>query len=178
MNDLTKDIEALLFLAGEPQNTNKLAKVLGVKEKEIKEALKELDEKLKNRGLVLIRENGKIMLGTSSDSAKFCKELAKNELDKKLGQAGLETLAIILYKEDVSKSEIDYIRGVNAGFTLRNLLIKGLIERKPNPKDKRTYVYTPSLLLFQYLGIKEKEDLPSYTKHYKEILEIINNPQE
>ncbi|PIS13228.1 MAG: hypothetical protein COT67_02895 [Candidatus Tagabacteria bacterium CG09_land_8_20_14_0_10_41_14] len=166
---LSNHIEALLFLSGEPLAISRLTKVLGKKEEEIEKSVSELDENLKERGLRLIKNKDKIMLGAAPESSKYCEALLKEELNKNIGKAGLETLAIIIYKgglnkEGVTRSEIDYIRGVNSTFTLRNLMIRGLIEREINPKDKRVYTYSASTQLFQYLGITKPEDLPEYAK--------------
>jgi segregation and condensation protein B len=74
---------------------------------------------------------------------------------KDLGKAGLETLSIILYQGPISRAEIDYIRGVNSNFILRNLLIRGLIERVENPHDQRSFLYKPTLELISYLGLSK-----------------------
>jgi segregation and condensation protein B len=166
-------IEALLFLSGEPLNVSRLCKILDKKEGDINQAINELEAELKDRGLRLLKKNGEVMLGASPDSSKYCEALLKEELDKTLGRAGLETLAIILYKDGVSRADIDYIRGVNSTFTLRNLLIRGLVERKINPKDKRSYVYSPSMKMLQYLGITKKEDLPEFENFIKQIEDAV-----
>jgi len=166
---LSNHIEALLFLSGEPLTMTRLGKILNRGEEEIKKAAEELEEQLKERGLRLIKKEGKIMLATPPDSSKYCEALIKEELNKNLGKAGLETLAIILYKNNVSKNDIDYIRGVNSGFILRGLLIRGLIERRVSPKDKRSYLYFPSIRALQYLGVTKKENLPQYENFVKQI---------
>lgn len=172
---LNNHIEALLFLSGEPISVNRLAKILEKKEGEIKKALSDLEENLKERGVRLLKKDGEIMLGTAPESAQYCETLVKEELNKNLGQAGLEILAIILYKPGrVSKTDIDSIRGVNSTFTLRNLLIRGFVERQPNPKDKRSYLYTPSMQILQYLGIAKKEDLPEFEKFIEQLKNVVN----
>ena len=74
----------------------------------------------------------------------------------------METLSIVLYKNGVSRAEIDYIRGVNSSFTLRALSIRGLVERIIDNKDSRRYIYKPSFELMSYMGIKSVEELPDY----------------
>lgn len=169
MTKLVNHIEALLFLIGEPIEVRKLAKILNENESEIEKGIIELEKILKERGIRLLKKNKEVMLGTAPESSKYCAELAKEELNKNMGRAGLETLAIILYKEEVGKPDIDYFRGVNSAFTLRNLMIKGLVERKTNPQNKRSYVYSPTIQLFQYLGITKKEDLPNFEEFIKKI---------
>jgi segregation and condensation protein B len=180
---LSSHIEALLFLAGEPLEISRLCKILDKNEEEISNALNKLEEALQDRGLRLVRNKNTVMLGTAPESSKYCEDLSKEELDKTIGKAGLETLAIILYKnafdkKGVSRSDIDYVRGVNSTFTLRNLSIRGLVERKINPKDKRSFIYTPSNQLLQYLGITGGDMLPKMEEFKQQIenaLEEYNN---
>ena len=89
-------------------------------------------------------------------------ELCKEELSRDLGKAGLETLSIVLYRGPITRSGIDYIRGVNSTFILRNLLIRGLVEKIPNPNDQRSFLYRATFDLLSHLGIPRVEDLPEY----------------
>ena len=93
----------------------------------------------------------------------------KEELNRDLSKASLETLSIVLYKNGVSRSEIDYIRGVNSSFTLRALSVRGLVERILDPKDNRRYLYRPSFELFSFMGIKSVQELPEYGEVNKSI---------
>jgi segregation and condensation protein B len=155
-------LEALLFWKGEPVKIKKLAEMLGVEAGEIEEAAKELQTNLEGRGLTLIRLEDEIGLGTHPEMGEIVKKLTKEEISKDLGKAGLETLTIILYKGPITRSEIDYIRGVNSQFILRNLLIRGLIDRVTNPQDERSYMYKPTFALLEYLGISKVEDMPEF----------------
>ena len=75
-------------------------------------------------------------------------------MSSEIGKAGLETLAIVLYNGPVSRREIDYIRGVNSSFILRNLCVRGLVEREADSKDQKIFKYRSSLNLLAHLGIK------------------------
>ncbi len=179
---LSGHLEALLFLAGEPISINRLAKILEKKENEIKIAAIELSDSLKERGVRLLNNRGNLTLGTAPESSKYCDALIKEEMNKGISRAGLETLAIVLYKgvfseHGISRADIDYIRGVNSSFTLRNLSIRGLVLRKTNPKDKRGFVYAPSMQLLQYLGVGKKEDLPNFEDFVKQMNDALSNPQ-
>jgi segregation and condensation protein B len=89
--------------------------------------------------------------------------MRKNELKQDIGKAGAETLAIILYQEPITRSAIDRIRGVNSSFILRNLQIRGLIERVPNPAGNgNAFACTPSLLA--HLGLTSKSQLPDFAR--------------
>ncbi|MDO8555349.1 MAG: SMC-Scp complex subunit ScpB, partial [bacterium] len=153
-----------------------LAKILNKDESEIINAIDELEKDLENRGIKLIKNNGEVMLGSAPETSQYCEIMLKEELDKTLGRAALETLAIVLYKgafleDGVNRAEIDLIRGVNSTFTLRNLSIRGLVTKKINNKDKRSVFYAPSTQLLQYLGITKKENLPQFEEFIKQMEE-------
>ncbi len=160
--DLDSYIEAILFLEGEPVKIKKLAEILNKKEKEINEALEVLEKKLEKRGVRLFKNDGEVALSTAPEASKICEEISKEELNKDIGKAGLEVLATIIYEGPISRPKIDDIRGVNSSFTLRNLMVRGLVERKINPKDSRSFIYSPSFRLLQFLGINDINKLPQY----------------
>ena len=110
-----------------------------------------------------------IMLGTAKELSPLIEQITKEELIKDLGKAGLETLSIVLYQGPISRAGIDYIRGVNSQFILRNLLIRGLIERVDNPADSRSFLYKPTLALLSHLGISSIAELPEYEQVKKDI---------
>lgn len=160
--DLEQKIEAILFFKGEPISRKKLSEFLEVGQIEINESLEKLKENLKNRGIVLQEKENDIMLGTAPELSQIIEKLQKEELNKELSKASLETLSIVLYKNGVSRSLIDYIRGVNSSFTLRALSIRGLVEKNIDPKDSRRYIYKPTFELLSFLGVKSVEELPDY----------------
>ncbi|KKR69983.1 MAG: Segregation and condensation protein B [Parcubacteria group bacterium GW2011_GWF1_40_6] len=161
-NNLEQKIEAILFFKGEPISRKKLSEVLGVGQIEINEGIEKLKENLQNRGIVLVENDNDITLGTAPELSKLIENLQKEELNKELSKAALETLSIILYKNGVSRAEIDYIRGVNSSFTLRALSIRGLIEKTTDSKDNRRFIYNPSFELLSYMGVKSTAELPDW----------------
>lgn len=167
--DLSAKIEAILFWKAEPISIKKLASLLNEKPEAVKAGLASLENNLKGRGLTLVQTDEEVMLGTSKELSPLIEQLTKEELTRDLGKAGLETLSIILYQGPISRADIDYIRGVNSQFILRNLLIRGLIERVDNPKDARSYLYKTTLQLLSHLGISKIEALPEYEKVRTEI---------
>ena len=168
---IDKKIEALLFFKGEPVAIKKIASLLKIEEAETEEALKELETKLEGRGLTLVYHDKKVMLGTAPELSDFISELSKDDLEKDLGKAGVETLSIILYKGPVSKKEIDYIRGVNSSYILRNLLIRGLVERANEVKQRGNF-YKATIELLAFLNLKKIEDLPEYEKSREELASL------
>lgn len=177
---LDQKIEGLLFFRGEPISMKKLAEFLGVKKDDVMEALKILEEKLADRGLTLVRKEDEVMLGTKSELGPMLEKIRKEELSKELSKASLETLSVILYKDGVARSEIDYIRGVNSSFILRNLLVRGLIEKITHPTDSRRYIYKPTFDLLAHLGISSVSELPGYleTKAALDNQEAKEEPEE
>ena len=167
--DLDKKIEAILFWKGEPMKLKKLAEMFGVSIEDIKFAINTLKENLQNRGVALIEKEDEVMLATAPEFSTIIENLTKEELSRELGKASLETLSIVLYQGPIKRSEIDYIRGVNSQFILRNLLVRGLIEKITDPKDARTFVYKPSFELLAHLGVRNIEELPEYDSVKRDI---------
>ncbi|MSU44819.1 SMC-Scp complex subunit ScpB [Candidatus Nomurabacteria bacterium] len=176
--NLENKIEAILFWKGEPVSRKKLGEILKVEEAEINAGIDKLKENLNNRGVVLIEKEGEIMLGTASELSELFENLQKEELNKELSKASLETLSVVLYKNGVSRAEIDYIRGVNSSFTLRALSVRGLIEKTTDAKDSRRYIYKPSFELLSYMGVKSVEELPDYNEVSNSIDIVAKNLQE
>jgi len=137
-----------------------------------------LETKIANRGIVLIFKDDEVALGTSMDSSEIIEKLRKEELVKDLGKAGLETLSIIVYMGPVSRAEIDLIRGVQSSFILRNLTVRGLVEKVSNPKDQRSFLYRPTFDLISYLGISKIEDMPEFIQAKLEIEKFKNVEKE
>ncbi|MFA7000036.1 MAG: SMC-Scp complex subunit ScpB [Candidatus Paceibacterota bacterium] len=176
--ELESKIEGLLFYKGEDVAIKKLAELLNVTEEEIIEALSKLELSLANRGIVLIRKDDRVMLGITSELSTLIESIRKEEIGKELSKASLETLTIILYKNEISRSEIDYIRGVNSSFILRNLLVRGLIERIVDSKDSRRMLYKPTFDTLSYMGITSIDQLPNYEKVVASLTDVINQNED
>ena len=166
---LESKIEAVLFWKGEPVQIKRLAALLKKSEAEIAEALKNLENGLAERGIELVQKDDEVMLGTRPEMSGIIETLTKEELVKDIGRAGLETLSIIVYRGPTTRRDIDYIRGVNSSFIVRNLMIRGLIERVPNPSDERSFLYKPTFQLLQYLGVGKLDELPELAEVREEL---------
>ena len=175
---LDSQIEAILFFKGEPMAIKKLAEILAVREETINEALVQLEEKLVGRGLTLIKNDGEIMLGTAKEASDLIETMKKEELSRDLGKAGVETLSIILYQGPISRPDIDYIRGVNSSFILRNLMVRGLVERDQNPNDSRGFLYKPTFELLSYLGVSSVGELPEFETMKEKIENFVEQTKE
>lgn len=163
--NLESKLEALLFFKGEPITKKKAETTLDCTKGELENALVSLGNVLANRGLRIISNGDEIEMRTAPEMSDLIMKMTKEELVRDLGKAGLETLTIILYKHPIKRSEIDYIRGVNSSFILRNLLIRGLAERITEREGQgRGFSYKPTVDLLAHLGIAKIEDLPEYEK--------------
>ena len=157
-------IESILFANAAPVTVDRLIKAIGVTEEEIRSALESLKQKYQNddRGLAIMAKDQEVLLTTKGEFAPYINDFVKNELQENLSKAALEVLSIIAYRSPISRLEIEAIRGVNCSFTLRTLLMRGLVERIDNPSDGRGYLYKISFDFLKKLGISQIEDLPEY----------------
>jgi len=152
-------IEGLLFYTAVPQKKKKVQEIFACGEDELRAALERLQGRLHSGAIRLLETGHDIQLVTAPELSTFIESLRKNELSQDIGKAGAETLAIILYREPITRGEIDRIRGVNSAFILRNLLTRGLIERQAR---KNTYEFRISPALLQHLGVTHKHELPQF----------------
>lgn len=180
--DIKSILESLLFVSGEPMSFSKIGKVTGEQENAVKEKAEELAAEYKNRngGLRVIVEDGKVQMVTAGENAEAVEKLLKIDIEGELSRPALETISIIAYRGPISRAEIEEIRGVNTSFTLRQLSIRGLIEKINNPNDARAYLYKISFDFLRHLGIEKVEDLPKYKElRDKELIseQIIKNSE-
>ncbi len=178
MSDLSKKIEAILFYSAEPISVNFLVKILEVKKDEVEKALVELGDLLKQRGVSLLVAQGEYSLVTAPEYSSIVEKMVKEERERDLGRAGLETLSIIAYKGPVSKKEVEYIRGVSSQYALRNLLLRGLVERKASQGDERMLEYSITSDTLRFLGLSKVSDLPEYAESNKVMDEVISEINE
>ena len=160
-------LEALLFLFGEPVTFNKLADVLQIKVEDVGHAVAELGESLKSesRGLHLVVRDNRVQITTKPDLNPLLTSIAKEELDSNLTPASMETLAIVAYLGPCRRSLVEHIRGVNSSFILRSLMIRGLVEREPDPKRPHTFLYQVTMDFLRHMGVGGTHDLPDYDKY-------------
>ncbi len=160
--ELIKAIIAILFYQAEPITVKRLSALLKRTEGEVRDVILLLPERLKDTGIMLMQNGDEVTLGTAPEASSLIEGITKEELSKDLSKSSLETLSIVLYKGPITRSEIDYIRGVNSTFILRNLLIRGLVEKVDNPNDQRSFLYKPTFQLLEYMGVPDVKELPDY----------------
>lgn len=182
-NILIQKIEAVLFYVAEPVMVKYLAEMLEVTQTEINEAVKEMARGiLATSGLCIIEHDGTLALTTRPEMSDVIEKIIKDEHERDLGRASLETLAIISYRGPISRKEIEYIRGVNCQFSIRTLLLRGLIDKgasantyaegSPEAKknDSRVVLYSVTIDALRHLGLEKISDLPEYASVNKKLI--------
>lgn len=170
-DELAAAIEAILFVYGEPVKLKRLAEVLGVDITAVQETIGRLSEDMasKRRGINISVLDDKVALLTKPHLHETIKEIVKEELDSELTPASLETLSIVSYLGPVSRAEIDYIRGVNSSFILRNLMVRGLIQREPDKGRAGSFLYNVTFDFLKHVGVGSPSELPEFQK-YKDLM--------
>lgn len=144
-------VEAILFAAGEPISIVQLAEILALVPDAVEKFLLELDLEYRttDRGFSLLRLDERVQLASKKDYSDYVKKLATVNERQTLSKGALECLAIIAYKQPVTRVEIDEIRGVSSDYVLSKLLERGFIAsvgRKEVPGRPRLYATTDEFL--------------------------------
>ncbi len=169
MTSIKSQVESILFVSSKPLSAKNIAKFLEQDETAISTALAELAEEKKDSGVVLLEAAGQWQLGTNAANSTQVKNFLNADLREKLTEATVETLAIIAYRQPISKAEIEAIRGVNSQYSVRHLLMRGLIEKIPNPNDSRSSLYQITTEFLQHMGITSVSALPEFETLVKDI---------
>jgi segregation and condensation protein B len=166
---IAKQAQALLFAEGGSLTYKSLAKILNCTEADLRTALESLASALEGTGLSLVRSDTEAVLAVTADAKDAVMKKASEEYDRDIGDAGLEVLAVLLYEGPSTRATIDYIRGVNSSSTIRNLLLRGLVERSGNPEDGREFIYRATTDLLAHVGSSTREELPEYATISREL---------
>ena len=160
------EIEALLFISERALSLTEIAKILKLENKQAKDLLSELANEYESQKKAwrLASLSSKYQLVSAPEHSKLISEFWQLEKRSELSGPSLETLSIIAYQGPISKSDLDYIRGVNCSLILRNLLIKGLIVENFDKSSEEAY-YELSLDFLNLLGIDSLEKLANYKEH-------------
>lgn len=163
-------IESILFVSGEPVKVARISKILSVPIPEIENALMAMQVEYgsKQKGITIIRKENEAQMVSNPENASFVEQIIKSEIQENLSRASLEVLSIIAYRGPISRIDVEAIRGVNCSFTVRSLMMRGLLERIDNPKDNRGYLYKISFDFLRKLGIDSIENLPDFDKLSKD----------
>ncbi|MGI6097941.1 MAG: SMC-Scp complex subunit ScpB [Dethiobacteria bacterium] len=157
-------IEGLLFINEEPLTLERIAEIVEYPPEELSFLLQEMQQRMKKeeqRGLQIIEVAGGYLMGTKPEYASYMDKLYEKETSTSLSRAALETLAIIAYKQPITRVEIEAIRGVRVDKILENLLKRQLIKvvgRKEGLGRPLLYGVTEGFL--KYFGLNSLDDLP------------------
>jgi len=166
-------LEALLFAATEPMEPSRLAAILRegpesgqgwpeVKEQDVRDELAQLSERLAPRGLILREVAGGFRIGTAPDLSGWVARLKGVVRPPRLSPPALETMAVIAYRQPISRAEVEAVRGVDCSGTLDTLVERGIIRitgRSEAPG--RPILYGTTSLFLEHFGLKDLEDLPN-----------------
>ena len=163
-SELISSIEALLFVAVEPVSPSQLASVMGITTSEVEGLILILQENYLDGGIRLQRHSGKIQLVSAPEKAEIIELFLGLEVTRRLSRAALEALAIVAYKQPVTRPSLDAIRGVNSDAVLRSLLNKGLIQETGRSESPgRPILYETTTDFLQYFGLSSLDVLPKLT---------------
>lgn len=159
--NLKSRLESLLFVAEKPVSTKELAGVTGSMLSDIQSALTEIEKDYTVRGIRLVRKGEYFSFVSAPENAKDVSALLNEELRHDLSQAALETLAVVTYKQPVTRIEIEEIRGVNSDQIVRSLMIRGLIAEVGRKETVgKPILYGTTMEFIQYFGLDAEESLP------------------
>lgn len=159
---LKSAIEAILLVVDEPVSVLTIAQVTNTPEIEVVKELKQLQKEFEQRngGITLREVAGGWRFYTNEHSAEVVERFLKDGMTARLTQASLETLAVIAYKQPVSRGRIAAIRGVNVDGVVRTLLNRGLIEESGSETDSQAILYKTTPYFLERLGIASLDELP------------------
>lgn len=167
MNDLAA-LEAVLFVTEHPVPTRELAEVLEVPKMRVEELLEELGAELTEReaGLVLKSSAGGWRLYSHPDAYPYLERFSTSATARKISPAAMETLAVIAYRQPVSRSQISELRGVDSDSSVRTLERLGLVEEKERLNlPGNPAVYQTTELFLERMGINGVDELPPLADH-------------
>lgn len=176
VENLKSKIESLLFVSAKEMGIKEIAKWTDGGVKEIEQILSDMMnlETEQARGIVLLENGGKYKLVSNPENAEMIQKFIKDERTGELTPASLETLTVVAYRGPICQFELEQIRGVSCTMILRNLLIKGLVEKNGSNQSKEP-LYQISFEFLEYLGLSSVKDLPNYNNlHFdKNLVEFL-----
>lgn len=162
-NKLYSVVESILFVSGEPVGLSDISRIIGCSLDFTSAILEELAERYRgsDRGIRLISNEGCYSLATKPENSSYVEELLGLNARQSLSQAALETLAIVAYRQPVTRVVIDEIRGVKSERAVASLLEKGIIKECGRLEAPgRPILYSTSEEFLRYFGLESLKELP------------------
>lgn len=168
-------IESLLFVSGDALNIKEIASIIDCSREYTKQLLENLQNEYKNddRGIMLRRINDDYSLVTKSYNSDYVQKLLKTNTRQGLSKAALETMAIIVYRQPITRIEIDEIRGVKSDKAIQKLVEKELVKetgRKNVPGRPIMYGTTDTFL--KYFGLHDLKEMPILDEFLEDYSEV------
>ena len=161
LNEIPQILEAILFVAGEPVAVADLAQALEVSEMEIMHAVEELQRECERRGVTIHRYGDHLRMETRPEYAPYVERLLQPVQRQTLSQTAMETLAVIAYRQPVTKGEVEQVRGVKCDYSVQSLLHKGLIKEAGRKEALgRPILYATTDRFLEHFGISDIRELP------------------
>ncbi|MDD3411633.1 MAG: SMC-Scp complex subunit ScpB, partial [Eubacteriales bacterium] len=155
--------EAILFVSGDSVPVPEVARALGLTELETMHAVEELQHRYEseNHGITLKRYGDHLKLETRAEYAPYVERLLQPVQKQSLSQAAMETLAVVAYRQPVTKAEVEMVRGVKCDYSMQSLLAKGLV-KEVGRKDAlgRPILYATTDDFLEHFGISDVRELP------------------
>lgn len=176
-------LEALLLVAEEPMTLATLATLTRTPEDDVVRTLHDLAQEyaIEGRGFDLRELGGGWRFWTRDNCAQVVERFVLDGQHGKLTQAALETLAVVAYRQPVTRARISAIRGVNVDGVVRTLVTRGLIEEVGHDGETGAHLYRTTTYFLERLGLKDLEDLPPIAVHLpmpdsvEEVLDLATN---
>jgi segregation and condensation protein B len=167
-------LEALLLLAAEPVTEFELAQAVGIPESMVAETLAELvafyDET--GRGFELRQVAGGWRYYTREEHAELITRYVTEGQQSKLSQAALETLAVVVYTQPISRGRVSAVRGVNVDGVMRTLLARGLIEEAGHDPESGAVLFATTSYFLERMGLQSLDELPPLAPQLPEVEEL------
>ena len=155
-------LEALLFVADGPVSVEDLSEALETGKDTVAQAVEHLTKSLDRRGLRLVRKGSRIQMVSAPEATPFVERFLGADTSGKLSGAACETLAIIAYRQPITRAQIEAIRGVNCDGVLRTLLAKSLVAQVGRLEQAgRPLLYGTTFEFLQYFAIESLRELPT-----------------
>ena len=167
-------VEALLLIADEPMSAEDLGTVLSTPPDEVTAVVEQLqsDYSTSGRGFTIRRESGGWRFVTAADCSELVTRFVKDGQSARLSQAALETLAVVAYRQPVSRSRVSAIRAVNVDGVMKTLMNRGLITEVGHDADSGAMLYATTEYFLQRLGIATLEELPPVADYLPDLADL------
>lgn len=164
-------VESLLFVAEGPVAIAAMARTLEVAPEKIDEAIAELKRDYAERGIRVQRSREKVQLVSAPDAAPAIEKFLGIDGSGHLSPAALETLAIIAYRQPITRPAMEAVRGVNCDGVIHSLLTRGLIQEVGRQETAgRPILYSTTFDFLQHFGLRDVEDLPPLEEQAEKVL--------